>query len=53
MRWPIEAILDMLMAGMTAEDIVSEHPELEQEDIPVALAFTKSRLMNNAIRLTA
>ena len=53
MRWPIEAILDMLMAGMTAEDIVSEHPELEQEDILAALAFAKSLLKNNAIRLTA
>ena len=53
MRWPIEVILDMLIAGMTAEDIVSDHPELEQEDILAALAFAKALLMNNAIRLTA
>ncbi|MEM7055615.1 MAG: DUF433 domain-containing protein [Bacteroidota bacterium] len=30
MRWPIEIILDMLTAGITIEEILHKHPELER-----------------------
>jgi uncharacterized protein (DUF433 family) len=41
MRWPVEVILDMLIAEMTAEQIVADHPELEKEDILAALQYAK------------
>ena len=53
MRWPIEVILDMLSAGMSIEDILEDHPELEREDILASLSFAKYFLMGGAIQLTA
>lgn len=32
MRWDVEVILDMLGSGMTPEQIIEEHNELEKED---------------------
>lgn len=39
MRWPVEVILDMLSSGMSKEEIIEDHPELEIEDIQVCLFF--------------
>jgi uncharacterized protein (DUF433 family) len=33
MRWPVEVIIDLLSSGMTIEQILEDHPELEKEDI--------------------
>lgn len=41
MRWPVEVILDMLSSGMTEKEILSDHPELEVEDIRAALYYAK------------
>ena len=41
MRWPVEVVLDMLSAGMTAEQIIEDHPELETEDIQACLAYAR------------
>jgi len=41
MRWPVEAILDMLGADMSIEDILRDHPELEREDILASLQYAK------------
>ncbi len=41
MRWPVEVILDMLSSGMTIEEILSDHPELEREDVFASLQFAK------------
>ena len=41
MRWPVEVILDMLGAGMTSEEIIADHPELEREDIQASLQFAR------------
>jgi uncharacterized protein (DUF433 family) len=40
MRWPVEVIIDMLGSGMTTEEILEDHPELEQEDILASLHST-------------
>lgn len=40
MRWPVEVVLDMLGAGMSAEEIVADHPELEGADIRACLNYT-------------
>jgi uncharacterized protein (DUF433 family) len=41
MRWPVEVILDLLSSGMTIEDILEDHPELEEEDILASLNYAK------------
>ena len=44
MRWPVEIIIDLIASGMSFEDIVEDHPELEREDILAALAYAKITL---------
>lgn len=41
MRWSVEIILDMLASGMTTEDVLKDHPELEKEDILSAFSYAK------------
>ena len=49
MRWPIEVIIDLLGSGMSAEDIIKDHPELEKEDILAALNFARLYLAGQPI----
>jgi uncharacterized protein (DUF433 family) len=44
MRWPVEVIIDMLGSGMSTEEILDDHPELEKEDILASLHFAKLSL---------
>ncbi len=39
MRWPVEVIIDMIASGMSFEEIIEDHPELEKEDILASLAY--------------
>ncbi|MBK8492961.1 MAG: DUF433 domain-containing protein [Saprospirales bacterium] len=39
MRWPVDVLLDMLLSGMSFEEILEDHPELEKEDILASLEF--------------
>ena len=39
MRWPVVVLLDLLVSGMTNEEILEEHPELEREDILAVLQY--------------
>lgn len=41
MRWPVEVILDLLGSGMTTDDIINDHPELEREDITASLNYAR------------
>ena len=41
MRWPVEVILDMLGGGMTSEQIIEDHPELEMGHILACLNFAR------------
>jgi uncharacterized protein (DUF433 family) len=41
MRWPVEVVLDMLSAGMSANQIIEDHPELETADIHACLNFAR------------
>lgn len=41
MRWPVEVILDMVSSGMTNEQILSDHQELQAEDIAACLQYAK------------
>jgi uncharacterized protein (DUF433 family) len=44
MRWPVEVVLDLLGSGMSVEEILIDHPELEREDIFASIQFAKLTL---------
>jgi len=50
MRWPVEVIIDMLGSGMTTEQILDDHKELEKEDILASLNFAKLYLTGHTIK---
>jgi uncharacterized protein (DUF433 family) len=39
LRYPVEMLLDLLSSGMTYEEILSDYPDLERNDLLAALAF--------------
>lgn len=39
LRIPVSSIMSYLTSGLTVEDILKEWPELEREDIMVALGY--------------
>ena len=49
MRWPVEVVLDLLSSGMTKEEIVVDHPELELEDIQACLQYAKLSVSGKSI----
>ncbi len=53
MRWPVEIIIDMLGSGMSMDDILEDHPELEKEDILASLNFAKLYLTGRSINEVA
>lgn len=53
MRWPIEVIIDMLGSGMSMEEILQDHPELQREDVLASLQYAKLSLSGNNIQEVA
>ena len=51
LRMPIASILVYLGSGMTAEEILTEWPELEAEDLSQALAYASSVLEERVMPL--
>lgn len=43
MRWPVQAVLELLASGMTFDEVVADHPELEREDLLAALEFAAAQ----------
>jgi uncharacterized protein (DUF433 family) len=41
MRWPVEVILDLIASGMTVDEILADHPEIEREDILACLGYAR------------
>ena len=39
LRYPVENILELLSSGMTTDEILTDYPDLEREDILAVLAF--------------
>ena len=39
LRYPVEMILELLISGMTTEEILEDYDDLERDDIFVALAY--------------
>lgn len=44
LRFPIVTVLRMVAGGMSVNDIVGEHPDLEPLDIPAALSYAAEAL---------
>ena len=40
MRWPVEVVIDLIASGMSFENILQDHPELERDDILASLTYT-------------
>jgi uncharacterized protein (DUF433 family) len=53
MRWPVEVILDMLSSGMSINEIVTEHPELETEDIQACLRYARLLVSGQTLQQAA
>jgi uncharacterized protein (DUF433 family) len=49
MRWPVEVIIDLIASGMSFNDIITDHPELEKDDILAALAYAKMTLSGKSL----
>lgn len=39
LRYTVDGLLELLASGMTIEEIVEDHPDLERDDLLAALAF--------------
>jgi uncharacterized protein (DUF433 family) len=39
LRYPVELILELLSAGMSADEVLADYEDLEREDISAALLF--------------
>lgn len=44
LRFPAVTVLRMIAGGMTSDEILTEHPDLEPEDIPAALNYAAEAL---------
>jgi uncharacterized protein (DUF433 family) len=53
LRYPVELILELLSAAMTPEEILSDYPDLQREDILAALAFAARLSQVKRIELIA
>jgi uncharacterized protein (DUF433 family) len=53
MRWTVEMILDLLSSEMTISEILSDHPELEKEDIIASINYVKGLINGNLITIAA
>ncbi|MFN9932165.1 MAG: DUF433 domain-containing protein [Cyanobacteriota bacterium] len=39
LRYPVEMVLELLSAGMSASEILADYPDLEAEDITAVLEY--------------
>ena len=53
MRWPVEVILDLVSSGMTLDDILADHPELDREDILACLHYARLLVSGEPLRRAA
>jgi uncharacterized protein (DUF433 family) len=53
MRWPVEVVLDLVSSGMSMDEILSDHPELEREDIVACLQYARLLVSGEPIQRVA
>jgi uncharacterized protein (DUF433 family) len=39
LRYPVETLLELLASGMSIDEIIEDHPDLERDDLLAALDF--------------
>ena len=39
LRYPVENLLELLASGMSIEEIIEDHPDLEPDDLLAAIEF--------------
>jgi uncharacterized protein (DUF433 family) len=44
LRYPVELILELLSAGMTIDEILSDYDDLERDDIFAVLAISSNQI---------
>ncbi len=49
LRITVQDVLDWLASGMTLDDIVSDYPELQRDDVLACLAYAAERERHGAI----
>lgn len=49
MRFPVKDMLELLASGMTHEEILEEHPALEEDDIKASLLYAALQMSNTVI----
>ena len=49
MRYPVENILELMASQMTFEEILSDYPDLEMEDLLACLAYAAKLTTLNSI----
>ena len=52
LRMPVATVVAMVADGMTVEEILADFPELEPEDIRVALLYAAEAVRERALPLT-
>lgn len=50
MRWPVVVLLDLMASGMTYDEILEDHPELQLADIYAALNYAVLYLKKGTIQ---
>ena len=53
MRWPVVVLLDLLGSGMSYNQILEDHPELEIEDIYAAINYALLNLSRMPLKEVA
>ncbi len=53
MRWTVEIIIDLLGSGMSIDEILEDHPELEKEDIFASLQYAKMLVAGHTLKIAA
>lgn len=53
LRIPVSVIVDMVADGMTADEILKLHPDLEQDDIAEALRFAAEAVREGELPLAS
>ena len=54
LRYPAESILELLSSGMTTQEILSDYPDLERDDIRAVLLYaTELSRVKSTMRINA
>lgn len=49
MRFTVSDVLELLASGMTNDEILEQHPDLEREDIQASLLYASFKLSNTIV----